>query len=267
MHLGHYQARRLWLPTRFFFSVLLLLALGCARLYPRRSTPALPFNGQIASDDDPENLWRVRIVRAWIPGFKNGAAWDDDGTAPDVVVRLLQNGKEVVTTPALQSLEPRFDFVSSHNLLFSPDDDIKIEIRDADLASEDWIGDWKGRGLPKRLQAGADAHVSFGKGGVVVLRLERPSAYRGTGITTYEVRDDKVKIVALERFSPAGRAGLEPGDAITKIDAKDVTTYKQKQIESELALAYEKQLKLTIEKGDGHTQEVTIDSGFMWPMM
>ncbi len=243
---------------------LVVAAFGCA--YPRRSTSLSPAPENATSVAVPENVWQLEFRSAHIPPRdRGGHEWDDDA-GPDPFIRLYR-GEELLweSEPVSDTLEPEFGVTLPKNVYMPPDEELRIELWDQDV-SDHIIGTWRGRGLPPNALPDADARIMLEGGATVVMRVHRPRAHRGVGITLFEARGSALRIVEVEQFSPAGRAGIEVGDDIVKIGDKDVSDLNDAQAASALSLALDREEPLIVET-DGEQRTVTMDRGFVWLSM
>jgi len=105
-------------------------------------------NAQVCKVDqtcgvDPEGVWRVQPIAAQITPSNNGASWDVDGSAPDVVVVLWCPGSPVSTsTPESEAYTPSWTMggctARASELLAEP---WVFQLWDRDVSSHDSITD------------------------------------------------------------------------------------------------------------------------------
>lgn len=252
-------------------AVVLCLAVvvsGCA--YPRRSTSLTPAREGDTGLNAPAHVWQVRFVSATIPPRRRGGmAWDEDGSGPDAFVRVYR-GSEVVWESDVRpdALDPGFNQTLPRNLRVPPSEELRIELWDSDGGpSDDPIGVWRGQGLPPNALPDADARVNLEGGAAVMFRVMSPRAHRGLGIELYEVRSDALRVLEVIETSPAGRAGIEPGDAIVAIGGQRVDDMNEAQAASALSMAAERSQSLTVRKPSGQEEQVDLDRGFVWLTM
>ena len=206
------------LPPSSIRVALVVLALSsCA--YPVRGTTLSSVQGSPDAREKPLDVHRVVFRSATIPPrTRDGVAWDEDGSPPDVVARLFR-GQELILEVAAtnESLEATFPETPSANLRLPRNEELRLELWDDDGISERPIGIWRGRGLPRTALPGADARVTLEGRAQLVFRIVEPEMHRGTGIPEFEVRKDALLVREVLPFSPAGRAGVKPGDRIVAI--------------------------------------------------
>lgn len=248
-----------------FLSALLLGGGGCA--YPRRSTSISPAPGaRTGTGSAPSYVWKLEFRSATIPPRdRSGHAWDDDD-GPDPFIRLYRGDELLWESEAVHnSLEPSFDVSLPRNVYLPPDQSLRVELWDAD-ASNHIIGVWRGTGLPANAIPDADARIMLDGGASVLLRVHPPETHRGIGISQYEARGKSLRVLHVERFSPAGRAGIAPGDDITAIGGTSIGDLGTAAAASALSMAMDRQTPLQIVRG-GQPRSVTVDRDLTWLSM
>lgn len=252
-------------------SCLLALAVlggGCA--YPRRTTSLTAAVGPVDTTDAPASVYMLRIVSARIPELSRGALrWDDDEVGlPDPFVRVYRDDELVYESSVLDdTLRPEWDERVARNLYVRPDADYRFEVWDSDQIGADPIGVRVSHGLPANVVVGAEASLLMESGATLTVELERPRGHRGVGITLYEVRPDSLVVIELETHSPAGRAGLAPGDEILAIGDETVHAMGAQRAAGALSMAAERQSRLTIRDIRGETRTVTLDQQPTWLLL
>lgn len=245
-------------------ALLALAASGCA--YPRRSAPLTRVSEAGGPSGGPEGVWQVEFLEAVIPPRqRSGLPWDEDGSGPDAFVRVYR-GEELIweSEPVQDSLTPALGALAPDNLYLPNDQEIRLELWDDDDVLADPIGIWRGRGLPRSALPGADARLLLEGRATLVFRVQAPVAQRGVGIALYELRGSALKIVEVIRHSPAGRAGLEPGDSITAIGDASVEQLGSQGAAGALSRAGRERTDITIENSDGQSRQAELDGGFAW---
>jgi hypothetical protein len=244
--------------------LLLIFASACA--YPRRATPLSEVHASAAPAEAPPGVIGLRFLSAVVPPRKRGGlAWDDDGSAPDVSVRVYRSGSLVwQSEPVEDGLSPELNATPPENLYLPADAPIRIEVWDVDSVAGDPIGIWSGMGLPPSALLGADARVMLDSRAVIVMRVERAKPMRGLGLALYEVRSSRLLAVSVLPRSPASRAGLEEGDAIVAIGEDSVESLGSSGAASALARAgTHRGATLTVLRGSTR-QILRLDGGFVW---
>ncbi len=242
----------------------LLVVVACA--YPRRTMPLSDVHASAAPAEAPPGVMRLRFLSAVVPPRKRGGlAWDDDGSAPDVSVRVYRSGDLVwQSEPVEDGLSPELNVSPPENIYLPDDVPIRIEVWDVDSVAGDPIGIWRGMGLPESALLGANARVMLDSRAVIVMRVERAQPKRGLGLALYEVRSDELLAIRVLPRSPASRAGLEAGDAIVAIGEDSIESLGSSRAASALARAGTRRgATLTVLRG-GTRQILRLDGGFVW---
>lgn len=254
------------MPSSLPMRLLLLLCLVVACVHPQRSTSLSP----VQNLDDiqaPNDLHRLSFVSAIIPPRARGdQPWDEDGSPPDPFVRVYRDGDLIYESDAVDdSIQPRFEDAISENVILPRTAEVRIELWDSeDLRLPKPIGTWRGRGLPPTALPGADARITMEGSSQLTFRVEPPEAFRGTGITLYELRRDELFVDQVIRFSPAGRAGLDHGDRIIAIDGQPIADLGNDAAAGALSMASSRRTPMTVIHADGRREDVTLDSGYVW---
>lgn len=248
-------------------SWMLALALGCA--YPRRTTSLVPVREVMRTQSTPADVWTLTIVGAQIPPQQRGARpWDEGGGLPDPYVRIYRDGELVFETPtASDTLQPEWNVTLPRNLYAPGDRSFRFEMWDRDEVGSDPIGIYRNRGLPSNVVPDADARILLEGGAQLALRLSPPRAHRGVGIRLYEMHDDALVVLEVETHSPAGRAGIAPGDAIVAIGGEAVSALGSARAAGALSMAAERRAVLRVRNGRGEARDVTLDGGYVWLTM
>jgi len=244
------------------------VALGCA--YPRRSTSLAPASGAADESSPPGFVWALEVVSGVVPPRKRGGAtWDEDGGLPDPFVRLYRDESLVFETAIVEDqLEPEWTATPERNVVLPPDVDLRFEMWDSDRGvNSDPIGIWRGRGLPSTALPGADARITLEGGAQLLVRVHRAKAHRGVGIQLYEVRSDRLIVLEVIEHSPAGRAGIQPGDLVVAIGGDTVEDLGEARAASALSLAVDRSLRLTVEHPNGQRDQIELDRGLVWLTM
>ncbi len=238
-----------------------LMAPGCA--YPRRTTAISP-TASAPTGSAPASVVRIAFQGADIPVRDRGnRAWDTDGTPPDSRIRIYRDDELIYESETWENaLQPIYDFTTP-NLYLPRSSSTRIELWDDDLGQLAVIGRWQGRGVPSSALMGADAHLNLEGGAVLRFRLEQPVAHRGIGIVEYEVRADRLLVLDVVRFSPAGRADIRRGDAIVAIDGRPISELGDHAAASALSMSASRQSTLTVSRDDAE-REARIDGGYIW---
>lgn len=246
------------------------LAVSCA--FERRSTLLYPIVSQSTKTPphQPPYLWSVTVRSGQIaPRKPSGLAWDNDKTPPDPFVRFYVDGRLVWESPVAQdTLNPQWELVFPRNVTITPTSPLRIEMWDSDTPpSADPIGRIQRIGLPPTAQPNAVARLMMDTGAILTVTVAPPRVYQGVGITAFEVRPAALIALEVERYSPAGRAGVQPGDQIVTIDNRSVESLGDAQASGLLSLSAERGYTVDVVDSKGIKRTVKLDSGFVWLTM
>lgn len=250
--------------------VLFGLTAGCA--YPRHTTHLAPIPpSSLEGSEMPRDMYSFRLIGATMPERKvSGLAWDDDdGSAADPFVRLYVDDRLVWESDVLEdTLQPEWNAVLPGNVIIKPDSGFKIELLDWDTpVSYDPIARVQRTGLPANALPDAIARLQLDTRSTVAILLTNPIAHRGVGLTV-ELRPSALKIIEVEPYSPASRAGLQPGQLIVGIGTDRVANMTDDEAASALSLAAERKEKLVVtDTEEGPERDVVLDEGFLWVVL
>lgn len=241
-----------------------LAVAGC--VYPRRSTSLSPVRGRATTSiGAPSGVVSLTIVEATIAPRRGSMDWDDGGGLPDCFVRVYRNEAMVFETPTIaDSMHPEFEATLPESLLVPANARIRLEVWDRDTLGSDPVGAWRGVGLPANAMSGGEARVLLEGGSYLTIRTGPPAAYRGIGIRSFEVRPGELVVVEVEPYSPAGRAGIEPGDRIVAIGDQTVGALGASGAAGALSLAADRHQSLRILNGRGASRVVELDRGYTY---
>jgi hypothetical protein len=240
--------------------------LGCA--YPRHTTPLNTASDlKVPSEQVPGGMYTFQLISATAPETKiSGLPWDDDGTGPDIFVRIYVDERMVWESPVIENTnKPQWNRVLPRNVIIPRNSDFRIELWDYDTAvSADPIGRLEHRGLPMTAIPGALARLQLDSATMLIITVNPPRPHRGVGLTV-EVRPDVLKVLSVEPFSPAARAGIKSGDQIVGIGSERVKDLDEGAKMSELSLAGSKNAKLAVVDSHGKNErEAQLDGELVW---
>ena len=246
--------------------LVIVTAGGC--VYPHRSTSLTAVHSEQTGSTlhAPESLWQVTIVSAHVrPRNRGDLDWDDGGGLPDVFVRLYRGEELLFETETVDdTLEPVWNATPERNLVLAPHDNIRFEVWDDDTVGGDPVGIYRNQGLPANAVAGADARLLLEGGSYLTVRVAAPIPRRGVGIDDYEVRPDALVVIRVLPYSPASRAGIEPGHRIVAIGDQRVSALSDAQAASALSMAVSRGRELTVQDANERERSLELDSGFVW---
>jgi hypothetical protein len=265
MGMACYRAMRLLA----FIALLSLCLAGCA--YRRHTTPLhLEPEPKLQNTERPGHMYTFRLISARADEHKiSGLPWDDDGSGPDPFVRLYVDGRMAWESEVKENqLAPEWNAVLPRNVVIGPNSPFRLELWDWDTAlSADPIGRIERTGLPATVVPDAIARLQLDSKGTAVVLITAPRAHRGVGVTV-EVRSDALKVLSVEPYSPAARAGIKVGDLIVGIANERVEHMAEADAMTELSLASEREYKLVVADAEGQNEhEVALDKGYVWLVM
>ena len=244
----------------------LLSAMGCA--YPRGSTHVTPVPaGHSTTGEAPPDVYALRVIEGAFPDkMISGLAWDDDGTGPDPFVRLYIDGRLVwESDPIENQTHPEWNVELDRNIRVHPKSQFRLEVWDFDTnVSADPMGHIERTGLPGNALPGAIARLQLDNKASMTVLVSQPRAQRGVGVE-YEIHPDAIKVLAVQPYSPAARAGLKVGELIVGIGPERVAHLSDKEAASRLSLASERGSKLAVTNAEGKSERVVqMDTGHIW---
>ena len=245
-----------------------LLAIpGCA--YPRRSTALSPVHAEAGGPGQPSDVWSMRIVSAQVPPRNRGDSnWDDGGGLPDPFVRIYRDDALVFESRTIDdTIAPVWNEDLPRNIELSSSSSLRIEVWDRDAVGGDPVGIYRGRGLPSNALPGVEARILLEGESYVTIQVDDPNAHRGVGIRTFEVHGGEIVVFEVEAHSPAGRAGIVPGDRIISIGGRTVSELGSSPAIGALSMAGERHQVLTVLDARGEEREVELDHGYVWLTM
>lgn len=247
--------------------VIALLAAASACAYRHHTTPLTTVpNPPKTSHEWPAGVIGLRLQQAEARQVKlSGLPWDDDGTLPDPFVRLFVNGRMVWESEVVRDSDtPVWNVGLPANVVLPKDALLRIELWDWDTPiSADPMGSVERRGLLNALP-GTESRFVLGTGAVVTLMVTAPEPRRGVGVSV-ELQPDALKVLKVEPYSPAARAGIKVGDRIVALGHAQVSELSEDKAASELSLAVDRQHTLTVtDKAGGDRRELKLDQGYVW---
>jgi hypothetical protein len=245
-----------------------VLASGC--VYPHRSTSLTAVQrtgtGTLSA---PSDIWQLTIVDAQINPRKRGAlTWDEGGGLPDAFVRVYRGAELLFETPVVNDdLTPEWNATLPRNVRVPHDARLRFEVWDSDTVGNDPVGQFNSSGLPANAEPDANARLMMEGGNYLTIRVSAPRPHRGVGIEDYEVRPDSLVVSRVLPYSPADRAGIEPGDAIVAIGDRRVSAMSSAEAASALSMSAHRDTTVTVRDARGREREVTLDRDFVWLVM
>jgi C-terminal processing protease CtpA/Prc len=118
--------------------------------------------------------------------------------------------------------------------------------------------------MPPTAVPGAEGRIMMAGGAYLSIRISNPQAYRGVGITSFEQRPGELLVVSVETHSPAGRAGIVPGDRIIAIGAETIDALGPQRAAGALSMASDRHAALRVRNERGVERTVELDRGYTW---
>ena len=234
-----------------------MLFAGCA--YPQASTPlkAAP-KGARLQPAPPENLVHLRFLGAEIPErTRDGRQWSDE--APAAFAQVVVDEDVVYKTPVSSgTLTPTWPDQEGVNQRIPKRARVRVELWATGALSDKPICVKK---VP-RLRIG-ELDVLCASGARLSLNVEPARPQLGLGFS-YELESDRAVLTRVIRASPAGRLGLEPGDAITRIAGKPVAKMDLATVRGMINANSQRGLTLTVQRRTGKTEDVSLKEGVVY---
>jgi hypothetical protein len=256
--------------VRFRALLIATLSLGCGAVYPEISTPLrTPPPGFALKPAPPKDLFFIRFEGAVIPQkTRDGRRWDSvGGEAPDPYGKLLVNGKELILTP-IQSdtLTPTWPDQEAANYRILPSDKVQVELWDSNPLTNIPICTEAIRDIEELASGDSPVvEVTCDNGGRVNLRIEPAHGKLGLGFD-YELRTEGAMFTKVIKESPAGRAGLRPGDEIVTVQETMVSKMEDGKLQSLINSNAALGLRLGVRSADGSKRNVTLRDGSVFPL-
>ncbi|APR78949.1 Hypothetical protein A7982_04296 [Minicystis rosea] len=255
------------MKARFAASLLLTAILtGCPAVYPELGTRtrAIPA-GQPLDPAPPSELRWLRFVSARVPErTRDGRAWSPSGK-PSPYAKLLVNGAELFRTPVQSdAFEPTWPEGPRGNFKIGPGDKLRIELWDNAAINDKPIGVRDVGSITEQNELDKQVRVLFDDGGEVVLAYEPAHAVSGLGLW-FELHTDACFITRLLQGSPAERAGIQAGDEVIRIGAREVKKMTPDEVKSAFNAVPFDGLALAVKHASGTVTELTIKEGPIYP--
>jgi len=265
-------------PTMSLRSVTCLLALlgalgaalaACAAVYPELQTPLRSAEGR-QTEAPPSDLRWIAFKGATVPAeTRDGRKWGGDlgRAAPDPYAVLFLNGKLLLKTPAQGgTLTPTWPDGPAGNFRIKKSDHFRVELWDSNTLNDRPIGFKDVGSLDEGVDMGGEADIECNSGAHVRVAFEPAHARMGLGFY-YELRIGEVFVTRVYEESPAGRAGIKPGDQILALEGKVVSGLRAPEIQSILNTPHLTPLAMRVRhKADGQEVAVQVKDGGIFPL-
>ena len=259
-----------WVPSVFVPGAMCwALATACAAVYPELQTPVRSAEGH-ELEAPPKGLRWIAFKGAEVPPeTRDGRKWGGDlgRRAPDPYAALYMNGRLLLKTPAQRgTLVPTWPDGPAGNFRINRYDRFRVELWDSNVLNDHPIGYKEVGSLDEGLDTSGEVEIECNSGARVRLAFEPAHARLGLGLY-YELRIGEVFVTRVYEESPAGRAGIKPGDQILALEGKPVSGLKAFEIQSILNTPHMSGLPMKIRhKVDGKEADVTLKEGAIFPL-
>jgi len=241
---------------------------GCAAIYPEVSTPiGKPPNENSVKPEPPDDYVYLYFKSARMPPkTRDGRAWGKEkDSLPSPYAILFMDGVELFRTQVeSNTLEPTWPEQKKANYRVRDDTKLKVEIWDDHGLFPHPICQKEIRRVSSYTDIG-EVEVDCSGGGSFVLAIEPAHALWGLGLY-YELQTSSVAVSRVIEASPAGWAGLKPGDQILEIMDEPVSKLDSGQIQSMIRVNASKGLELKVRTGEGAPRKVTLKEAAIYPL-
>src|SRR5262249_33756037 len=160
-------------------------------------------------------------------------------------------GKLLLKTPAQGgTLTPTWADGPAGNFHLKNTDRFRVELWDSNTINDHPIGVKEIGSLDEEVDRTGETDIECDSGAHVRIAFEPPHARLGLGFY-YELRIGEAYVTRMFQESPAGRAGIKPGDQITMLDGKPVSGMKSEEVKSILNTPHMSGLSITIRHPGG----------------
>lgn len=265
-------ARRLaasGLALRVFAAALLPLAssLGCAAMYPEVSAPVrTPPENWTAEPPAPEDVVYVEFIGAHIPRTtRDGRAWGSSG--PDAFAKLIVDGRDILVTPIVTSLEPTWPDQRRANYRIARDAEVRVELWDAKTIKNRPICLKQLGSIQDEVSLSPVELVCEESGARLLVHIRPGRPLLGLGMY-YELQGaGGVRVTRVVEESPASRAGIVPDTCILTLQGRSVEQMDALDVKSAINAHSRTGLDMEIQTPDGRRHSVTLKEEAMYPLL
>jgi len=242
------------------------LAPACAAVYPELATPThTPVTGQHL-EPPPESVKWIELKGASVPKLtRDGRPWGTLGsTEPSPYAIVFVNGQPIIRTDVeAKTLTPTWPGSKRGNFTLSRGDRIRVELWESRPVADRPIG-VRELTFTGDLTDENELIVSLEGGAEVTLKVESARPVVGFGLS-YELRGvDGVFVTRVIQHSPAGRAGIKPGDQIISIDGRPTSGMNEAEIRSLMNMQHPLGLALQLHRADGTAYALSLKDGAIY---
>jgi hypothetical protein len=250
-------------------ALLLASIAACSAVYPEVQTPVRQPDRRPVEAPPKELVW-IAFKGATVPAeTRDGRKWGGDlgNSTPDPYAELFLNGQLLLKTPAQSgTMNPTWPNAPAGNFRLSEGDRFRVELWDSRAIHDHPIGIKEiGMISEDEVQTASEGGVECDTGARVRVAFEPAHARLGLGFF-YELRIGEVYVTRVYEESPAGRAGIKPGDQVLTLDGKAVANLKTVEIQSILNTPHLEGVAMTIQHPHGSSLSLSLKEGSIYPL-
>jgi hypothetical protein len=238
--------------------------LACSAVFPELQAPVrVPRPNEV--EPPPAGLKWLAFKEATIPQqTRDGRKWS--GAAPDSYAVLYVNGKPLLKTPThANSLQPTWPDGPAGNFHVEPTDHFRVELWDSHPINDHPIGVKDIKEISDDDERRGEIELECDSGARVKVAFEPAHSRLGLGFY-YELRVGEVVVTRVYKESPAGRAGMKPGDQITMLGNKLVSELKTGEVQSIINTPHLEGMPTKLRHPNGQEAVVTLKEGAIFPL-
>ena len=171
------------------------------------------------------------------------------------------NGKPLLKTPTHpNTLQPTWPDGPAGNFHIEPNDRFRVELWDSNPINDHPIGIKEFKELTDEEERRGEVDLECDSGARVRVAIEPAHSRLGLGFY-YELRVGEVFVTRVYKESPAGRAGVKPGDKILTLDNKPVAEMKNGEVQSVINTPHLEGMQAKVRHSNGQETTVTLKRG------
>jgi hypothetical protein len=246
-----------------------LWSVGCAAVYPEMQAPLRGADGRV-TPPNPKNLRWIAFLGAVVPPeTRDGRKWGGTlgtSTNPDPYAILFVNGRVLIKTPSQAStLAPTWPDAPAGNFRVQDTDRYRVELWDKNPVNDHPIGVKEVGLLSEEVLSAGEVDVECDTGAHVRVAFQPPRVRFGLGFY-YELRVGEAFVTRAYEESPAGRAGVKPGDQIMALDGKPVSAMKAGEVQSIINTPHVAGLAMELRHANGQKAALELKEGPVYPL-
>jgi hypothetical protein len=242
--------------------------LACSAVFPELQAPLrTPRPNEV--EPPPAGLKWLAFKGATVPEqTRDGRKWGGSlgRAAPDPYAILLVNGQPLIKTPTQSStLQPTWPDGPAGNFHIESTDHFRVELWDSNPINDHPIGIKEFKELTEDEERRGEIDLECDSGARVKVAIEPARSRLGLGFY-YELRVGEIVVTRVYKESPAGRAGIKPGDQLTMLDNKPVAQMKTGEVQSIINTPHLEGMPTKIRHENGQEIAVTLKEGAIFPL-